>query len=74
MKKGTPKTLKQAISDGIEMYKDKRVKVGESETLMIACIQTCVQDYLAQKFMLFRGEMIHLLWQKVTGDKDSKSS
>lgn len=44
MKKGTPKSLTEALKDGMDQcligYNDKQVEV----------IRACVQDYLSQKF------------------------
>lgn len=51
--KGTPKTLQEAIRNGIEQYKDSKVTeiVHDSHgDILAAFVATHVRDYLAQIF------------------------
>lgn len=47
--KGTPKTLTQAIQNGISQFHDPKAHPNSIEG-MEACIEQHVRDYLAQKF------------------------
>lgn len=69
---GTPKSVQQAVFNGIQEWFSKRGEIPRDEhtmRLMAAVIENHVIDYLAQKFSVAflesKDDLVQQLWSKI---------